>query len=171
MNTESHCISRSSYSERHNISGATDRIAHRRGGTTSPRKRKEENEEREGHKERQEKWRERIAMDLFIVRRNKNRDGRCAACGFVTTSYAVMSTALVSARESLVDFRCLLPFQPLLFKVLLSARKRCNQLWRLQDSLLVVPLFSSSTRRLFAISRSPFLRTFSHSNPIKNSKK
>lgn len=76
-------------------------------------------------------------MDLFIASRNKNHGAGWVARGFATRSNVVMSTALVSAREPLALFHCLLPFS-LLFGPHLSTRERCNQLWRLYNSLLVV---------------------------------
>lgn len=88
-------------------------------------------------KREEEEREKKVTMDLFIASRNKNHGARWVARGFATRSNAVMSTALVSAREPLVLFHCLLPFS-LLFELRLSTCERCNQLWRLYNSLLVV---------------------------------
>lgn len=100
------------------------------------KKNKMRKEEEKDHKARRGREK-KVTMDLFIASRNKNHGARWVARGFATRSNAVMSTALVSAREPLVLFHCLLPFS-LLFELRLSTCERCNQLWRLYNSLLVV---------------------------------
>lgn len=110
---------------------------HKRRKWERERKRKKRIKRRKIIKREEEEREKKVTMDLFIASRNKNHGARWVARGFATRSNAVMSTALVSAREPLVLFHCLLPFS-LLFELRLSTCERCNQLWRLYNSLLVV---------------------------------